>query len=148
GTLVGTLDSIEADVGNTFTFTLLSPATTPDNAAFSINAAGELLTAESFNFEVKNVYTLLIRATDQDGLSVDEQVIVQILDQNDPPNTPALSLGNEVITGDPAGTPVGTFVTFDEDPGDSFTYTFATGFGDTDNALFTLSPAGDLATAT
>jgi methionine-rich copper-binding protein CopC len=36
----------------------------------------------------------------------------------------------------PSGTTVGTLSTTDPDPGDTFTYSFATGTGDTDNASF------------
>jgi hypothetical protein len=38
----------------------------------------------------------------------------------------------------PAGTDVGTLTTTDPDAGDTFTYTFATGTGDTDNASFAI----------
>ncbi len=54
--------------------------------------------------------------------------------------------GTSVDENQPIGTTVGTFSTVDPTTGDTFTYTLEAGIGDTDNALFTISPTGELLT--
>ena len=71
GTLVGTLTTSGPDSDDTFTYSLVSGEGDTDNDAFSISD-DQLLTAAVFNYQVKNSFTVLIRSTDQGGLSVEK----------------------------------------------------------------------------
>ena len=62
GTVVGTLSTTDADVGDTFTYSLVSGTGSTDNASFTISG-NQLLTAASFDFEAKNSYSIRVRAT-------------------------------------------------------------------------------------
>ena len=83
-TTVGTLSSTDADVGNTFTYTLVSGTGSIDNASFNIS--GNLLRSSiTFNYETKSSYTIRIRTTDNGGLYFEKQFTVNIT------NVPILS---------------------------------------------------------
>jgi hypothetical protein len=66
-TVVGTFSTTDPDSGNTFTYTLVSGTGSADNASFNILGAS-LRTSAVFNFNVKNVYSIRVRSTDQGGL--------------------------------------------------------------------------------
>src|SRR6185295_2212403 len=63
--------------GNTFTYSLVTGTGDDDNAAFNI-VSDELRTNTLFDFQTKNSYTILVRATDQGGLSIEQIFAVSI----------------------------------------------------------------------
>jgi hypothetical protein len=144
GTAVGTLSSTDPDAGNTFTYTLVSGAGGTDNASFGISG-GTLKTAASFNYEVKNSYSIRVRTTDQGGLYFEKTFVISVTDVNETPTNVALS-GSSVAENMPSGTAVGTLSSTDPDVGNTFTYTLVGGAGSTDNASFGIS-GGTLQTA-
>lgn len=73
-------------------------------------------------------------------------ITIQPVGSNLPPTDISLS-NNTLVENQPAGTVVGTFSSTDPDAGNTFTYSLVTGDGSDDNASFTLTPAGQLATA-
>ncbi|MBL8063100.1 MAG: S-layer homology domain-containing protein [Anaerolineales bacterium] len=79
GTEVGTFASTDPDVGNTFTYSLVSGTGSEDNAAFSISG-NKLLTAQPFNFLNKNSYSIRVRSTDNDGLSFEKAFAISVID--------------------------------------------------------------------
>lgn len=79
GTAVGMLSSIDPDVGNTFTYTLVSGAGSTDNGSFTISGS-TLQTAASFNYEAKSSYSVRVRTTDQGGLWYEESFIILVND--------------------------------------------------------------------
>jgi hypothetical protein len=89
GTTIGALSATDPDTGQTHTFALANGGCgggSFDNGSFSISG-GELKSAEAFNFEAKDSYTICVRATDS-GLanpSFDKQFTIRIIDVNDPP---------------------------------------------------------------
>ena len=137
GTAVGTLSTTDPDNGDTFTYSLVSGTGDTDNASFAISA-DELQTAESFNFETKNEYSVRIRTTDGGGFTYEEAFIVSVNDVNEVPDDLVLS-NDSVDENESSGTAVGTFSTTDVDAGDSHTYSLVSGDGDTDNASFSIS---------
>jgi predicted phage tail protein len=121
GTTVGTLSTTDQDVGDTFTYSFATGTGDSDNASFVI-AGSTLTTVATFDYEAKNTYSVRVRSTDAGGLSTEKVLTVTILNENDGPT--ALALSNAAILENaPAGTPVGTLTTTDQDAGDSFTYT-------------------------
>lgn len=137
GTAVGLLSTTDPDVGDRFTYSLFGTASFPDNMQFSI-VGNEIRTAGVFDFESRTEYVVQVRSTDLGGLSYSIPLTVRIRDVNDPPSDIGLS-SNEIAENAPVGTAIGTFNTFDPDSGDTFVYSFATGAGATDNALFSLA---------
>jgi VCBS repeat-containing protein len=75
--------------------------------------------------------------TDATGATASATVSITINGLNDAPTDIGLS-SSSVLEGQASGTPVGDFSTTDGDSGDTFTYTFATGGGDTGNGSFSI----------
>jgi hypothetical protein len=82
GTTVGTLNTTDPDAGNTFTYTLVSGDGDADNANFTIDGT-TLKTAASFDLETKSSYAIRVKAMDQDGLTVQKQFTITVVDGND-----------------------------------------------------------------
>lgn len=78
GTLVGSFSSIDPDVGDTFTYTLVSGTGSTDNAMFSI-VGGDLKSTTSFNYAAKNSYSIRIRSTDAGGLYFEKQFTILVM---------------------------------------------------------------------
>jgi Ca2+-binding RTX toxin-like protein len=79
GTAVGLLNTIDPDLANTFTYTLITGIGDTDNAKFTLSN-NQLKTNAVFDYETKNSYNIRVRATDQSGLSFERQLIVGISD--------------------------------------------------------------------
>ncbi|HUM49610.1 MAG TPA: Ig-like domain-containing protein [Anaerolineaceae bacterium] len=84
GTVVSYLSSVDPNLGDTFTYTLVDLEHHPDNAFFRIDG-NRLLSAEIFDYETKDSYTIRIRTTDQGGLWFEKNFVITILDVNDAP---------------------------------------------------------------
>jgi Ca2+-binding RTX toxin-like protein len=79
GTAIGTFTSTDPDVGNTFTYSLVSGTGDTDNAGFSIDGS-TLKTAASFDFETKSSYSIRVRTTDQGGLWYEQVFTIGVTD--------------------------------------------------------------------
>ena len=104
GTTIGSLTATDPDTGQTHSFTLQNSGCSgsfPNNNSFSITG-NSLKSAVSFNFEVKNTYTICVRTTDSGSppLSFDKTFTIHINDVNDAPvSTPdsySGAIGNTV----------------------------------------------------
>ncbi len=138
-TTVGTFSTTNPSSGDTFTYSLVSGVGGADNSSFTVNATTGVLTANSsFNFEVKNAYTIRVKTTNGVGLAFEKQITVNVTNVDETPT--ALNLSPTTIAeNNLTNAVVGTFSTIDPDAGDTFTYSFVTGTGDSDNAAFTIS---------
>ena len=136
GTTVGTLSSTDADFGDTFTYTLVAGIGDADNASFSVSGS-DLLSAASFNHEMKDSYSIRVRTTDANGLWYEEEFTITVNDINEIPTDSALTSTN-INENESSGTTVGALSTTDVDDGDTFTYTLVAGTGDTNNASFSI----------
>lgn len=94
-TTVGSLFAVDVDAGDTHTFSLVSGTGDADNASFSITG-NTLKTAVSFNFEVKDSYSVRIRATDSGGATFEKAFTITILDVNDAPTVVADSYSGAI----------------------------------------------------
>ncbi len=138
-TTVGTFSATDADAGNTFTYSFITGAGSSDNGSFSI-VGNALKTAASFVYATKNSYSVRVRVTDQGGLTYDKVFtisVTQVAPTNHAPTDIALS-STSVDEGLPAATTVGTFGATDADAGNTFTYSFISGAGSTDNGSFSI----------
>jgi 5-hydroxyisourate hydrolase-like protein (transthyretin family) len=89
GTFVGTFTTEDEDVGNTFTYTLVSGAGDDDNGLFSI-IADELNTAVGFNYETKSNLSIRVSSSDQDNASTEKAFTIAVGDINEIPDIQSL----------------------------------------------------------
>ncbi|WP_175516956.1 cadherin repeat domain-containing protein [Planctomicrobium piriforme] len=85
GTTVGEFAATDADIGDTFTFSLASGTGDDDNTRFSIDGSGNLLTAESFDYETKSSYSIRVQVADARGLTYEKQFLISVTNVNEPP---------------------------------------------------------------
>ncbi|MGW5237401.1 Ig-like domain-containing protein [Monashia sp. NPDC004114] len=132
GTTVGTLTTTDPDPVDTASYTLENAGCGggpfPDNGSFQIGGASNdtLLSAASFNFEVKSSYVVCVRSTDSGSLSFDKQFTVSVTNVNEPPTD--ITLSNSSINENQAvGTTVGNLAQVgDPDTGETYTFTLLT----------------------
>ena len=100
GSVVGALTSADPDgsgfsgFAESFTYSLTSGTGDTDNSSFEV-VADELRTKESFNFEIKDSYSVRVRTEDNMGVPYEKQFVVNISNINDTPT------GEVVIDGSP-----------------------------------------------
>jgi len=97
--VVASLNSLDPDRNNTFTYTLVSGTGATDNSLFSISG-NQLKINASPNREVKSSYSIRLRSTDQGGLSYEKAFTLNVGDRNEAP-TFALLTDNFTATGNP-----------------------------------------------
>lgn len=84
GTAVGTLSSIDPDVGDSFTYSLISGVGDTDNALFTVDGI-TLKTAASFDYEAQSSYSVRVRSTDQGGLWTEKVFTIGVTNVNEAP---------------------------------------------------------------
>ncbi len=84
-TVIGTLSTTDPDVGNTFTYSLVSGAGDTDNASFNI-LGDNLRTSAVFDYEAQNAYSVRVRSADQGGLYYEEAVNITVTNVNEAPD--------------------------------------------------------------
>ncbi|WP_236097191.1 cadherin repeat domain-containing protein, partial [Dolichospermum planctonicum] len=135
GTVVGNLTSTGQDIGNTFTYSLVTGDGATDNSLFTITG-NQLKTNSVFDFETKNSYSIRVKTEDQDGLSFEKQLNINVNDINEAPTD--LLLDKTAIAEGQTDGVIGNLSSIDPDTGNTFTYSLVTGDGDTDNSLFSI----------
>jgi Bacterial Ig domain/Cadherin domain len=122
GTPVGTFSTTDQDSADTHTYALVSGTGSTDNGQFQI-VGGELRTNASFNFEVKNSYSIRVSTTDNGSptKSFEEAFTISINDVNDAPvataDTYSGAIGNTkasvgvTVTGEPVVALTGNVLT-------------------------------------
>jgi LPXTG-site transpeptidase (sortase) family protein len=146
-TVVGSLSATDPDAGATFTFSLTCAVAGADDSSFNVNGT-DLRTSASLNYEIQSTYNICIHATDQGGLTYDENFVIDVNNVNEAPTDILLS-NNTVDENQPSGSIVGTLSTTDPDSGDTFAYSLVNGgvsCPGTDNASFS-TPGASLQTA-
>lgn len=140
GTAVGTLTTTDPDVGDSFTYALVSGTGSTDNGSFTVSG-DQLLTAASFDFETRSSYSVRLRSTDGAGATVEKPLTVTVTDVNEAPTDITLSNAS-IDENQPSGTTVGTLSGSDPDTGQTLTFSLqASGCGGTfaDNASFSIT---------
>lgn len=133
--VVATLTTTDSDTNDAHSYSFVSSSTN-DNSYFTISG-DELLSNQSFNYELKKKYFIAIQTDDNKGGVYSKQFTILIKDTNDTPT--AISLSNSIVDEEqPAGEFVGTFSSTDEDIDDTFTYDLVSGTGSDDNASFAI----------
>lgn len=91
GTVVGILSTIDSDVGDTFTYSLVSGLGDTDNGSFTIQD-DELLTNEVFDYETRNIYDIRVKTVDSFGSAYEESLQINIADVYEIPNVTSISI--------------------------------------------------------
>ncbi|WP_342442187.1 InlB B-repeat-containing protein [Lysinibacillus sp. FSL K6-0075] len=136
GTVVGTFSTTDPNVGDTFTYSLVAGTGATDNSSFTIDG-NQLKTAEIFDYETKNNYSVRIKVSDSTNNLYEKAFTISISDVNEAPTDISLS-PTSIAENQPLGTKVGTLSTTDANVGETFTYSLVVGTGDTDNSSFTI----------
>jgi hypothetical protein len=76
-TLVGALSATDPDAGATFTYSLACAAPGADDDSFNILGTS-LRTSATFFSEIKSLYNICIRVTDQGGLAYDKSFVISV----------------------------------------------------------------------
>ena len=77
GTVVGSLSTTDSDVGDTFTYSIACTVVGVDDASFSISGSS-LISAEPFDYDAKNTYSICVRTTDGSGGTYDKNFTISI----------------------------------------------------------------------
>ena len=80
GTVIGMLEAIDSDYGDSFTFELVAGEGDSDNASFSVDGR-QLIATTGFDFEAGVTRGIRIRVTDGEGESFEEIISIQIENQ-------------------------------------------------------------------
>jgi len=137
-TKVGDLLAIDQDENETHTFILIPSDDNQDTDNKSFVIDGNILrTAEMFNYEQKDKYSIYVKVIDQRERTFEKALEIIIEDENDLPTDVTLS-NNHVDENKPVDTYVGTFTAVDEDPywPHSFVLLEGDGVNDAGNSLF------------
>ncbi|WP_258099577.1 cadherin domain-containing protein [Marinoscillum pacificum] len=135
GTVLGTLSADDPDTDEVLTYEFVEGEN--DNASFTLNGT-ELFVNEVFSYEVKNEYSVTIKVTDSEDVSIEETFTISIIDQEETPTD--IQLSSETVA-EENFTPlqVAIMTSTDDDTDETFTYTLVTGDGDTDNTTFSIN---------
>ena len=145
GTVVGTLSTVDPDVGDTHTYALVAGAGDTDNGSFTI-VGNELQTNAVFDFETQDTYSVRVQTTDSGSLTFAKALTITVTDVNEAPSitSPAAvsvpenqTAAIDVAASDPEGETEG---------GGGLTYSFTTDSGGADNDLFALDAATGVVT--
>lgn len=118
GTYVGTMSGVDADTGSVFTYSF--GVNGADNSLFQIDGS-VLRTNAQFDYQVKNTYNIVLKVTDEGGLSFSKPFVITIDQVLQPPTQLTLS-GNTAHENVASGQFVGSLSSFDGRKNPSFTY--------------------------
>ena len=139
GTVVGVLDAVDPDAGDSHTFALVNGAGSADNGSFAI-VGDQLRTGAVFDFEVKSSYSIRVRVRDARGAAFQKALAITVTNVQENQAPTDISLTPAAVAENlPVGTTVGSFAATDPNAGQSHSFTLVAGAGDTDNGAFTIS---------
>ena len=98
-TTIGTFTSSDPDAGGSHIYTLVDGTGGAGNSNFAI-VDGQLRTAVNLDFETQSTYSIRVRSTDQNGLSIEKPLTITVTNANDAPTI--TSIENQVIPEDSA----------------------------------------------
>lgn len=135
GSFIGDILTAEGIKDTVNTFTMVGNETT-DYQSFTLTE-NSLYATQTFNFEIKSSYVLLLQSVDVTENGILDEINIQINDENDVPSDLFLSK-QSIIVDQNKGSMIGTFTTSDEDNNEAFVYAFISGEADTDNDKFSI----------
>lgn len=82
-TVIGSLSTEDPDADDTFSYALISGEGDTDNASFNISGSS-LVSAEVFDFETRDSYSIRVASEDAGGLTIEKAFMITISDGPDP----------------------------------------------------------------
>ncbi|MCE7991268.1 MAG: choice-of-anchor D domain-containing protein [Roseivirga sp.] len=82
-TVIGTLTTDDPDTNDTFAYTLVSGDGDAGNASFALSGSS-LVSAEVFDFETRDNYSIRVASEDAGGLTIEKVFMISISDGPDP----------------------------------------------------------------
>ena len=134
---IGQLNASDPDAGDTVSFTKVAGQGDSDNGLVQVMSDGRIFAISPLNYELKPTLAIRVRGTDAAGLSLEQNFIINVVDQNDVP-TDIILQPSSIIENNAPGMIVGSLITTDEDPSDLHSYTLVSGAGDTGNSKFSI----------
>ncbi|NJK39435.1 MAG: hypothetical protein HC835_19800 [Oscillatoriales cyanobacterium RM2_1_1] len=110
GTVIGDFSTVDPDIGDTHTYSLVAGAGDTDNSQFSI-VNNQLVTQASFDFEAQSAYSIRVQTDDGNGGTFAQTFTVQITDVNEPPTN--ITLDNTNVDENVAGAGIGNLSAID-----------------------------------
>ena len=144
GTVIGTIDAVDPDGSGVTIAVDLSDW----GSALQFDAQTatlSVLDGTLLDHEATASVTLLVTATDTDGLTVNGTVVLEIVDQNDPPSFSVVNSSTTIDEGTASGTFVALFRADDQDVDEVLTYTLS--FEETPGAFALDESSGELTVA-
>ncbi|MGL4727716.1 MAG: cadherin domain-containing protein [Bosea sp. (in: a-proteobacteria)] len=140
GTVVGTVTAVDPDAGGSHSFAFSSGGNA--GGRFAINATTGTISVNQGNlidFETSAQHVVIVRVTDQGGLTYEKSFVVNVTDGSDAPVITSNGGGTSAVTTVAENIALVTTVTAaDPDVADTVTYSIV---GGVDAALFTINPA-------
>ena len=124
--VIGLLSANDNDSGDVMTYSLVSGFGSTNNSSFSISG-NTLRATTSFNYEVKNTYTIRVRVSDAVNNIYERAITIIVDDVNDDPTNILIdgnAVGKSFAENKPLGAVIATLSTTDEDLSNAFTYSF------------------------
>lgn len=128
GTEVGRISATDPDEDDKITYSVV------ENDYFKVTD-DKLITKSVFDFETNDTHTISISATDIEGLTILEEVIINVSNVNEAPSEIALS-SSTIAENSAIGTEIGTITVTDKDKNDSTTISLVE--GQADNSKFSI----------
>lgn len=119
-TRIGSFSTTDPDNIDQHSYELVSGTGSDDNASFII-LNGSLYTADTYDFEAKDSYTIRVATIDKGGLTFEKAFDITITDANDAPDNIMLS-ATTFAENQPINTSIITLSASDQDASDTFTY--------------------------
>jgi hypothetical protein len=136
-TFTGTLSTTDPDLGDAFTYALVTGTGDTDNALFAISG-NQLTSTEPFDYESKSSYSVRVKSTDSGGLFVEQALTITVTDVNDPPTITGGLAEVTIDTGAENGDQVGPELSPD-DPDTGQTHTWAIEVNDAPTTLLAIA---------
>lgn len=137
GTVVGDFSATDEDYIDTHSYALVSGAGSTDNASFSISG-NHLVSAQVFDYNVQNVYSIRVQVQDQAGASYEKQFTINITHVSQGISNVSINVSS-INENMPAQTLIGSFSSASVDPYETYTYELVQGAGSQDNGYFAIS---------
>ncbi len=120
GAVLGILSSVDANVGDVHTYSLVAGTGSTDNSRFVL-AGNRLLVGATASLDGPGSYSVRVRSTDQNGLSFEKSFLVAVTN-----SAPIIAASSLTLSGDEGSTLVNTG-TYRDVPGDTVTLSASVG---------------------
>ncbi|MEQ8471573.1 MAG: cadherin domain-containing protein [Marinoscillum sp.] len=124
GAQIGAFSSEDEDELDNHSYSLVAGGGDVDNAQFYITAGGILRSAATFNYEVKDAYSIRVLTDDGHGGVLEKSFDIVVEDAAESPTNITLN-PNSIAENNQVSDVIGTLTPVDEDEGETYTFGFS-----------------------